>query len=105
VTFGNANHTTKNGLPAQYLVSKDVDPQLLQDTHLFAKERFIITDSTILLLTQKRKQYSVFDMTYWPNMHVHAQLYFALLQTSQFLSFAVISLPADHGRSMPPRSD
>ena len=52
VTFSNANHTTKNGLPAQYLVSKDLDPKLLQDTQLFAKESFIITDSTISLLTQ-----------------------------------------------------
>jgi hypothetical protein len=52
VIFGNANHTTKNGLPAQYLVSKDLDPKLLQDTHFFAKESFIITDSTISLLTQ-----------------------------------------------------
>ena len=31
VTFGNANQTTKNDLPAQYLVSKDLDPILLRE--------------------------------------------------------------------------
>jgi len=30
MTFGNANQTTKNDLPAQYLVSKDLDPILLR---------------------------------------------------------------------------
>jgi hypothetical protein len=39
----------QNCLPAQYLVSKDLDPKLPRDTHLFAKESFIITNSTILL--------------------------------------------------------
>ena len=34
-------------------------------------------------------------MTYWQNMHVHAQLYFAPLQTSQFLSFAATNLPTE----------
>jgi hypothetical protein len=34
----------KNCLPAQYLISKDPDPKLSQDTHLFDKESFIITD-------------------------------------------------------------
>jgi hypothetical protein len=32
-------------------------------------------------------------MTYLQNMNVHAQLYFAPLQTSQFLSFAATSIP------------
>jgi len=31
MTFGNANQTTKNDLPAQYLVSKDLDPILLRE--------------------------------------------------------------------------
>jgi hypothetical protein len=34
-------------------------------------------------------------MTYWPNLHVHTQPYFAPLQTYQFLSFAATSLPAE----------
>jgi hypothetical protein len=58
----------KNCLPAQYLVSKDLDPKLPRDTRLFAKESFIITDSTISLQSN-----SVFDMTYWPILHVHTQ--------------------------------
>jgi len=31
VTFGNANQTTKNDLPKQYLVSKVLDPILLRE--------------------------------------------------------------------------
>jgi hypothetical protein len=80
----------KNCLTAQYLISKDPDPKLSHDTHLFAKESFIITDSTISLQSN-----SVFDMTYWPNLHVRTQPYFAPLQTYQFLSFAATSLPAE----------
>jgi len=34
-------------------------------------------------------------MTYWQNMHVHTQLFFSPLQTSQFLSFAATILPAE----------
>jgi hypothetical protein len=92
VKFGNASHITKkkiylmsvltlrwhlimqitqqkNGLPAQYLVLKDLDPKLLLDTHLFAKESFIITESTISLqnktLDTKLKTILSLDMTYW----------------------------------------
>jgi hypothetical protein len=34
-------------------------------------------------------------MTYWPNLHLHTQLYFAPPQTYQFLSFAATTLPAE----------
>ena len=46
-------------------------------------------------MTQNWKQHSVFDMTYWQNMHVHARLFLSPLQTSQFLSFAATSFPAE----------
>ena len=46
MTFGNGNQTTKNDLPAQYLVSKDLDPILLREHPSLCQKNFIITDST-----------------------------------------------------------